>query len=78
MNHTAEDGASNESKTPVTEHKHETLFFVFGGILIVAMLFIIWFVCRKRVKRPPQTIPTKDHQGKLRKPLKFVYKRNRS
>lgn len=58
---------SKESQIPSSRYKHETLFFVLGGIVVVAILFILWFVFRKRIKQPTRpkgkTAPSKEHQG---------------
>ncbi|XP_057434156.1 cold-responsive protein kinase 1-like [Lotus japonicus] len=57
---------SKESQIPSSRYKHETLFFVLGGIVVVAILFILWFVFRKRIKQPTKpkgkTAPSKEHK----------------
>lgn len=60
--------------TPSTgSHPPETLYFVLGVIVVIAIFLILCFVFRKRIKRPAnkpeeKTLdPSKEHQGSSRK-----------
>lgn len=57
---------SNESHAP--PHQSESLFYILGGIVVLAIVLIFLYVVRKRIKRPAQTmtVASKEHQGSLR------------
>lgn len=63
--------------TPSTgSHPPETLYFVLGVIVVIAIFLILCFVFRKRIKRPAnkpeeKTLdPSKEHQGSSRRKKK--------
>lgn len=57
---------SNESHAP--PHQSESLFYILGGIVVLAIVLIFLYVVRKRIKRPAQmmTVATNEKQGSLR------------
>lgn len=58
--------ASPSNRT--TQHKSEALFYILGGIIVLAIVLIFLYVFRKRIKRQPQnmTVTTTEKQGSLR------------
>ncbi|KAK7354659.1 hypothetical protein VNO80_20125 [Phaseolus coccineus] len=57
--------ASPSNKSQTTQHKSGALFYILGGIVVLAIVLIFLYVFRKRMKRPPQnmTVTTTEKQG---------------
>ncbi|KAK7329084.1 hypothetical protein VNO77_23230 [Canavalia gladiata] len=60
------EAASPSNQTP--HHKSEMMIYFLGGLVLLAILLIFWFVFWKRIKRSAKakpmkkTAPTKEHQ----------------
>jgi len=60
--------ASPSDNSQTTQHKSGALFYILGGIIVLAIVLVFVYVYRKRIKRPPQNmkVTTTEQQGSLR------------
>ncbi|XP_004488031.2 cysteine-rich receptor-like protein kinase 44 [Cicer arietinum] len=56
------------------EHKHETIFFILGGIVVITILVILWIVFWKRAKRSSKLLEKKvTTEGEPVEAMKVVF-----